>query len=120
MKISVTGISSAAFYWILVTDYADVVSGPIPVTILVLVLSWSTSTMFADVYHATIDTIIMCYITDEESNGKSLFSDEGVGDFFESHGKLKNKNLDDDDDDEVAEYVKANDEVDVEGENNQI
>lgn len=115
MKICVTCISSSAFYYILITDYADIVSGPITITILVMVLSWSTVTMFTDVYHATIDTIIMCYITDEESNGLAEFAGEGIGDFIEANGKLKNKNLDDDDDDE--EKV---DEVVVEGEENQI
>ena len=45
--------------------------------------------MFMDVFHMAVDTVIMCYITDEEQNGgKAVFADSDLSDFIHKNGKL--------------------------------
>ena len=37
----------------------------------------------------TVDTLIMCYISDEESNGVAKFGDPDLQQFVKEHGELK-------------------------------
>lgn len=52
-------------------------------------IAFMTATMFMDVFHMAVDTVIMCYITDEEQNsGKAVFADTDLSAFIEKNGKL--------------------------------
>lgn len=61
-------------------------------TVLVLAVSWMTVTMFTDVFHMCIDTVLMCYITDmEDNNGTAIYADSSLQEFLRKHGKLGNR-----------------------------
>ena len=53
-----------------------------------MIISWMTASMFSDVFHTCIDTIIMCYLTDLEDNGEPVYADDKLKAFIEKHGKL--------------------------------
>ena len=56
---------------------------------LIAVLSWLTATMFMDVYYMCLDTILMCYIADEEAHeGNPKYVDRDFKEFIEEHGKI--------------------------------
>ena len=58
-------------------------------TVLIMCIAFITATMFMDVFHMAVDTVIMCYITDEEQNGgKAVFADSDLSDFIHKNGKL--------------------------------
>ena len=58
-------------------------------TVLIMCIAFMTATMFMDVFHMAVDTVIMCYITDEEQNsGKAVFADTDLSAFIEKNGKL--------------------------------
>ena len=42
-------------------------------TVLIMCIAFITATMFMDVFHMAVDTVIMCYITDEEQTVAKLF-----------------------------------------------
>ena len=42
-----------------------------------------------EVFEMTVDTLIMCYISDEESNGVAKFGDPDLQQFVKEHGELK-------------------------------
>jgi hypothetical protein len=56
--------------------------------VLVLVVSWMTVTMFVDVFHMCVDTVLMCYLTDMEDHGQAVFAHASLAAFIKSHGKL--------------------------------
>lgn len=58
-------------------------------TVLIMAIAYMTATMFMDVFHMAVDTVIMCYITDEEqNNGRAVFADSELSDFIHHNGKL--------------------------------
>ena len=91
-KVFVTTMATCLSY-IYIADYFtkdlyDVV-GP---TVMVLIISWMTATMFFDVLATSIDTIFHCFIADESSNnGVAVFAADDVKGFVDTHGKLEHK-----------------------------
>lgn len=58
-------------------------------TVLIMAIAYMTATMFMDVFHMAVDTVIMCYITDEEQNdGRAVFADPEITKFVSANGKL--------------------------------
>lgn len=58
-------------------------------TVLIMGIAFMTATMFMDVFHMAVDTVIMCYITDEEQNdGRAIYADADLADFIHKNGKL--------------------------------
>ena len=58
-------------------------------TVLIMAIAYMTSTMFMDVFHMAVDTVIMCYITDEEqNNGRAVYAEPELSDFIHKNGKL--------------------------------
>ena len=54
-----------------------------------MAIAYMTSTMFMDVFHMAVDTVIMCYITDEEqNNGRAVYAEPELSDFIHKNGKL--------------------------------
>jgi hypothetical protein len=48
-----------------------------------------TATMFFDVLQMSVDTVLMCYIADEEANdGKAIFAGAKMSDFVSEHGTM--------------------------------
>lgn len=93
-KVFVCCICAACAYYILDTEYQNRISGLIAPTMLVLLLSLIVVTMFMDVFHMCIDTVIMCYITDEECNdGKPAFATVETQQFITDHGVSKKDKL---------------------------
>ena len=58
-------------------------------TVLIMAIAYMTASMFMDVFHMAVDTVIMCYITDiEQNDGKAIFADPDMTAFIEKNGKL--------------------------------
>jgi Plasma-membrane choline transporter len=58
-------------------------------TFLVMIVSYMTASIFMEVFHMTVDTIIMCYITDSEQNGGvPICADQSLAAFLAQHGAL--------------------------------
>ena len=54
-----------------------------------MIIAWLTASMFTDVYDTSMDTILMCFITDEESNGSPKFAPKEMAELVDKHGKLE-------------------------------
>lgn len=86
-KVFVCIACGGATYFILNAQYADKVHGFVIPVMLTMGLAWVTCTVFMDVFHMTIDTILMCVITDEEiHDGTALFSDDETLAFIKEYG----------------------------------
>jgi Plasma-membrane choline transporter len=58
-------------------------------TFLVMLLAYATASMFMEVFHSAVDTIIMCYITDcEQNSGAPQHADQKLVAFLGQHGAL--------------------------------
>ena len=58
-------------------------------TMLIMVIAYTTASMFIDVLPMTVDTLIMCYITDiEQNDGTAIFADPEMTSFIEKFGGL--------------------------------
>lgn len=50
--------------------------------------------MFMDVYHMCLDTILMCYISDEQAhNGVAKYAGDGLRKAVEEHGAIQPGNF---------------------------
>lgn len=89
-KIFVTVLASTLSY-IYISDYfTKDLYDPVGPTVMVMILSWMTATMFMDVLHMSIDTIFHCFIADESSNGGvAVFAGDDVKGFVDTHGKME-------------------------------
>ena len=58
-------------------------------TLLVMLISWMTVSMFALVFEVIIDTMLICYLTDtENTDGHPAFADTNIIHFVNENGKL--------------------------------
>jgi len=95
-KIFVAFLATGASYIFLHVQYGDELYSVVGPTMVVAIIAWMTATMFMDVLGMTIDTIFICFISDESSNnGVAAFSGDDMKEFVDSNGKM----ADDDDDD---------------------
>jgi len=51
-------------------DYKGYVNTPSFIVTVIFILAWGVASMFMVVYECAIDTIFMCFLIDEENNGK--------------------------------------------------
>ena len=57
--------------------------------VLIGLIAWFTVSMFTDVYHMCADTILMCYIADEEAhNGIAKFASQEFKSYILEHGAV--------------------------------
>ena len=50
--------------------------------------------MFTEVFETSINTMLMCYLTDcENNNGKPMFAHKKMIEFIDKHGKLDIKHV---------------------------
>ena len=81
-KLFVCMLATASSYYYFTGAYADQLHDFVGPTILVMIISWMTATMFFDVLQMAIDTILICYISDEEANGgTAIFAGAKMSDF---------------------------------------
>jgi len=92
VKLFVTALATSTSYFYMQGAFGDRIHDVIAPTVLVGIISFITVTMFTDVYHTTVDTVLMCFIVDEEHNGgKAYFAGEGLNSFVDTHGPLEHK-----------------------------
>jgi len=88
-KFFVTILATGASYIFLSQQYEQSlysVTGP---TLIVAIIAWMTATMFMDVLAMAIDTIFICFISDETSNnGTAAFAGDDMKEFVDTHGKM--------------------------------
>ncbi len=89
IKLFVCFVTGGSFYYIINNYRTDVLSDLVAPTIFVMIIAWLTASMFTDVYDTSMDTILMCFITDEESNGSPKFAPKEMADLVDKHGKLE-------------------------------
>ncbi len=89
-KLFVTMLATATSYYWFNATMADDLYDIVAPTIFVAILSWMTATMFMDVLHMTVDTILHCFISDEEhNNGVAVFASDNMKAFVDDHGKME-------------------------------
>ena len=104
-KLFVTLLATGCSYFFMSGDYSDQLYDIVGPTIFVAILSWTTATMFMDVVHMGVDTILHCFISDEEHNdGVAVFASDDMKGFVEDNGHMKGI---DDDEDKSAEDKSA-------------
>ena len=62
-------------------------------TVLVMIISYITASMFMEVFAMIIDAMIVCYCTDcEQNEGKPLYASEQLSTFLKENGKIEKNN----------------------------
>ena len=89
IKLFVCFLTGGSFYYIINNYRTEVLSDLVAPTIFVMIIAWLTASMFTDVYDTSMDTILMCFITDEESNGSPKFAPKEMAELVDKHGKLE-------------------------------
>ena len=89
IKMFVCFVTGGSFYYIINNYRADVLSDLVAPTVFVMIIAWLTASMFTDVYDTSMDTILMCFITDEECNGSPKFAPKEMADLVDKHGKME-------------------------------
>lgn len=91
-KIWICGVvGMAAFYWFTVS-YQSNLRDLVAPTVLVMIIAYITASVFLDVFHTAVDTVIMCFIHDMESNqGRPIYADQSMSDFINEHGPIKDE-----------------------------
>jgi len=88
-KLFVTLLATGCSYFFLSGSYSEKLYDIVGPTIFVAILSWITATMFMDVLHMGVDTILHCFISDEEhNNGVPVFASDEMKGFVDNHGKM--------------------------------
>lgn len=88
-KLFVCSLATATSYYYFTGAYSDKLHDFVAPTILVMIISWMTASMFFDVLQMAIDTVLMCYVADEEANdGKPIFAGAKMNDFVNENGKM--------------------------------
>lgn len=89
-KVFVTALATSLSY-IYISDYfTKDLYDPVGPTVMVMVISWMTASMFMDVLHMSIDTIFYCFLHDETANGGvAAFAGDDLGSFVNDHGKME-------------------------------
>jgi len=86
--------SSTIVYYILTGSYTNEVHGLIGPMVVVIFLSYFTAAMFMDIFQMSADTIIMCFITDEEIHeGQAKYGNKELNGFIAEKGALKDDDL---------------------------
>jgi hypothetical protein len=96
-KLFVTLLATGCSYFFISANFSDQLYDIVGPTIFVAILSWTTATMFMDVLHMSVDTILHCFISDEEhNNGIPVFASDDMKGFVDAHGKMEDPGEKDD------------------------
>jgi hypothetical protein len=87
-KVWVMVLAGICGYYFLQGQLNDQLTDFIAPTVLIMAIAYITASLFMDVFHMAVDTAIMCFITDEEQNGKAVYSDPAMADFLHDNGRL--------------------------------
>jgi hypothetical protein len=89
-KVWICGaVGMGAFYWFTVT-YQSSLRDLVAPTVLVMIIAYITASVFLDVFHTAIDTVIICFIHDSEAHqGRPMYADQSMSQFIEEHGPVK-------------------------------
>jgi len=85
LKLFVTSAVGCGTYFIFMKYYNDKLNDFIAPTLLTMIIAYVTCAMFCDVYDLITDSILMCYISDEEANGKAKFASDDMHSFIDAH-----------------------------------
>lgn len=86
-KIFITGATGVVSYFFLANYYDDKLHSLIAPTVLIVFLAWYTAGMFCEVWSMAIDTILVCFITDEEVfEPGERYADGDLRSFIDTHG----------------------------------
>jgi hypothetical protein len=93
-KLFVTMLATATSYMYISEYFTKNLYSPVPPTIMVAVIAWMTATMFFDVLHMSVDTVLQCFITDENApghDGKAKFASDHMTAIIDEHGAMRRK-----------------------------
>lgn len=93
LKLFVTSAVGCGAYFIFDRYYQDKMYDFIAPTVLTMLLAYMTCAMFCDVFDLITDTILMCYVTDEEANGKAKFASDDMHTFIDTHTTVADDKL---------------------------
>jgi len=85
LKLFVTSAVGCGTYFIFMHYYNDKLYDFIAPTFMTMTIAYITCAMFCDVYDLITDTILICYITDEEVNGKAKFASDDMHAFIDAN-----------------------------------
>jgi hypothetical protein len=90
-KLFVTMLAAACSYIYISEYFTKDLYDPVAPTIMVAILAWMTATMFMDVLHMSVDTVLQCFIEDENANGEALFAPKSMRDLIDDLGGIKKR-----------------------------
>ena len=93
LKLFVTSAVGCGSYFIFQRYYDTKMHDFIAPTVLTMLIAYFTAAMFCDVYDLITDTVLMCYITDEENNGKAKFASDDMHAFIDTHTTAPDEKL---------------------------
>jgi len=75
-RILITGLSAFVFYIAItyVTAIQENVQEPIYLVILVALAALAISTIFMSIFDISVDTLLQCFLIDEQANGKPQYA----------------------------------------------
>ena len=90
-------MATGCSYFFISGNLSDELYDIVGPTVFVAILSWTTATMFMDVLHMSVDTILHCFISDEEhNNGIPVFASDDMKGFVDANGKMEDPGAKDD------------------------
>jgi len=91
-KLFVMAFATATSYYYFTGGYSDKLHDFVAPTILVMIISWMTASMFFDVLQMAFDSLLMCYVSDDEANnGEPIFAAPKMRDFVKEKGSLSER-----------------------------
>merc|ERR1740123_2369128 len=86
-KLVVAAVSTGCCVFVLTTvePYSSTVSDPLLPAVLTFILSYFVGSFFMTTYATSIDTVFICFLVDEESNGDKMLADEGLKNIVAKH-----------------------------------
>ena len=91
-KLFVMAFATATSYYYFTGGYSDKLHDFVAPTILVMIISWMTASMFFDVLQMAFDSLLMCYVSDDEANnGEPIFAAPKMRDFVKEKGGLSER-----------------------------
>ena len=89
-KLFVTSLATAFAYFFISTMYTSTLYDVVAPTVVAAIVSWMTASMFMDVLHMAVDTVLHCFIADEEHNhGVAVYASDDMKGFVDDNGKME-------------------------------
>ena len=90
LQVVVVVVCGISYYLFVQNYYPLQMYDSIATTALVMIVAWLTASMFMEVFHMAIDTVLMCYITDSEQNeGVPQHAAQDLHSFLATYGQLR-------------------------------